>query len=53
MAEDSGSNAILGVLVGVILVALFLFFVAPNIFGGGEPGGDIDVQIETPSPPSG
>jgi len=49
MAEDSGSNAILGVLVGIVLVAAFIFFFAPSWFGWGDR--DVNIKIEVPEAP--
>lgn len=48
MADNSGSSAVLGVIVGVLIVLGVLFF-----FFGGWPGGetgDVDVSIDAPAP---
>lgn len=51
MADDSGSNAVLGVVVGAILVAvLVLFFVVGMPGGGGDTSPDVDITIDTPDP---
>jgi hypothetical protein len=56
MADDSGgSSAILGVIVGALLlggVLLFIFGGFPGTGGGGD-GPDINVEVPSPSPPSG
>jgi len=52
MADDSGSSALLGVIVGILIVAALLFFVFggfPNTGGGGP---DVDVSVDAPSVPS-
>ena len=50
--EDSGSNAVLGVVVGAILVAAVLFFVFVMPGGDGGTNPDVDVRIETPAAPA-
>jgi hypothetical protein len=52
MADDSGSSAVLGVIVGAILVIAVLFFA----FGGFDifrGDGEIDVDIQVPEVPAG
>lgn len=48
MADNSGSSAVLGVIVGVLIVlgVLFFFWGWPN--GGGTS--DVNVSIDAPSP---
>jgi hypothetical protein len=55
MADDSGSSAILGVLVGALILGAVLFFVFGGLPGGngGGDGPDINVEVPTPSPPGG
>jgi hypothetical protein len=51
MAEDSGSSAILGIIVGALIVGAVLFFVFIGVpWNGGSSPGDIDVSIEAPAP---
>lgn len=47
--ESSGSSALLGVILGVIVVGVVLFFVFGgfDIFSGGD--GDIDVNVDLPA----
>jgi hypothetical protein len=54
MADNSGGNTGLALIVGglVVIVALFFFFGGVDIFRGGGDR-DIDVQIETPAAPAG
>lgn len=50
MAEGSGSNALLGVIIGAVLVGVVLLFVFNDGFGlWGGNGGDIDVNIDVPA----
>ena len=52
--SDSGATAILGVIIGALLlggVLLFVFGGFPGIGGGDGP--DINVEVPTPSAPSG
>ncbi len=54
MSDNSESNAVLGFVVGAIVVAalVFIFFVVPGQRGtGGNNGPDLDVTIEAPAPP--
>ena len=55
MADDSGSSAILGVIVGALLLGGVLFFVFGgfNFGGGGGDGPDINVEVPAPAAPSG
>jgi hypothetical protein len=55
MAEGSGGNTGLAMIVGglVVIVALFFVFGGVDIFRGGGDGADLDVQIETPAAPAG
>ena len=50
MADDSGSSAVLGVLVGALIVGAILFFVFVGFPGGGGSGSDVDVSIDAPAP---
>ena len=51
MADNSGSSAILGVLVGVLIVGAILFFVFVGFPGSRTSGpADIDVTIDAPAP---
>jgi hypothetical protein len=54
MSDNSESNAVLGFVVGAIVIAAlaFIFFVAPGGNGGGSGPGDIDVTIEAPQAPA-
>jgi hypothetical protein len=53
MADDSGSSAVLGVIVGVLIVAAVLFFVFGGFPRSGSGGGpDVDVSVDAPSVPS-
>jgi hypothetical protein len=54
MADDSGSSAVLGVIVGVLIVGAILFFVFGGNLpgGGGGDGGDVDISVDAPSVPS-
>lgn len=47
--ESSGSTAILGVIVGAVLVLVILFFAfgGPDIFAGGD--GEITVDVDVPA----
>jgi len=49
--SSSGSSAVLGVLVGALIVGAILFFVFVGFPGGGGSGGsDVDVSIDAPAP---
>jgi hypothetical protein len=48
MSDDSESNAVLGFVVGAIVVAALAFFLF--IVPGQRADRDIDVRIETPQP---
>jgi hypothetical protein len=53
MAErEGGSNAVIGVVLGAILVLLivFIFFGGFGVFRADDPA-DVDVQVETPDAP--
>jgi len=51
MTDDSGSSAVLGVLVGALIVGAILFFVFVGFpDGGGSGGSDVDVSIDSPAP---
>ena len=51
MADNSGSSAVLGVIVGVLLVGVVLFFVFGGFPGGSGSGPtDVDVSIDAPAP---
>ena len=53
MVEDSESNAVLGFVVGAIVVAalVFVFFVVvPNSSSPKSDPGNLDVKIEIPNP---
>jgi hypothetical protein len=54
MADDSGSSAVLGVIVGVLIVGAILFFVFGGFPGGGGNSGpgDVDISVDAPSIPS-
>jgi hypothetical protein len=54
MAENSGSSAILGVIIGALLIVGVLVFVFGGIpsMGGGDAGPDIDVEVPAPSAPA-
>jgi hypothetical protein len=55
MADNSGGNTGLAMIVGglVVIVVLFFVFGGVDIFrGGGGDGADLDVQIETPAAPA-
>jgi hypothetical protein len=49
MADDSGSSAVLGMIVGALIVGAVLFVVFVGFPGGSGPG-DVDVTIEAPAP---
>ena len=51
MADGSGSSAILGVIVGVVIVVGVLFFAfgGADIFSG---GGDTNISVDLPSTPA-
>jgi hypothetical protein len=54
MAEDSGSTAVLGFVVGAIVVAVlvFVFFVViPRESGPDVTDRDVDINIEAPPTP--
>jgi hypothetical protein len=53
MSDNSESNAVLGFVVGAIVIAAlaFIFFVTPAGNGGNTPG-DVDVTIEAPQVPA-
>jgi hypothetical protein len=42
---DSGSNALIGVIVGVLLVVAILFWA----FGGFDRGGETDIAVDLPN----
>jgi hypothetical protein len=50
MADDSGGNTGLALIVGGLVVVVVLFFVfgGVDIFRGGD-GADLDVQVEAPA----
>jgi hypothetical protein len=51
MADNSGSSAILGIIVGALIVGAVLFFVFVGTPWIGASGpGDVDVSIEAPAP---
>jgi hypothetical protein len=54
MSDNSESNAVLGFVVGAIVIAAlaFIFFVTPGGNGGGNGPGDVDVTVETPQAPA-
>lgn len=54
MAEGSGSSAILGVVIGALIVVAVIFFAFGGLdaFRGDGGGGDVDVKIEAPSAPA-
>jgi hypothetical protein len=54
MSDNSESNAVLGFVVGAIVIAApaFIFFVAPGGTGGGNGPGNVDVTIEAPKAPA-
>src|SRR5687768_6307904 len=53
MAGDSGSSAVLGVIVGAVILAAVLFFVFGGFpTGGGGDGPDVNVEVPTPTPPA-
>jgi hypothetical protein len=51
MADDSGGNTGLALIVGglVVIVALFFVFGGLDVFRGGGDGVDLDVQVEAPA----
>ena len=51
MADDSGGNTGLALIVGGLLVVVVLFFVfgGVDIFRGGGERADLDVQVEAPA----
>jgi hypothetical protein len=53
MSDNSESNAVLGFVVGAIVIAAlaFIFLVVPGRNGGSGPG-DVDVTIEAPQAPT-
>ena len=53
MSENSESNAVLGFVVGAIVIAAlaFIFFVTPAGNGDNMPG-NVDVTIEAPPAPA-
>jgi hypothetical protein len=54
MADSSGSGAvgILGVIVGVLLVGVFIFFVFGQQLGFREPGKNVNIRVEAPKVPT-
>jgi hypothetical protein len=54
MSDDSESNAVLGFVVGAIVVAAlaFIFFVVPGQKSGGSGPGNVNVTIEAPRTPT-
>lgn len=52
MSDNSESNAVLGFVVGAIVIAAlaFIFFVVPGENSGGGP--DVNVTTEAPSAPT-
>lgn len=48
MANDSGSSAVLGVIVGALLVGVVVLIFFGGVPWGNDSGADLEIKIDTP-----